>query len=66
METKGLLSSNIQKLLHKSKGQGTKPMHPSSLRAFKRHQEHDLKHPGSANLITSKQKELPSFTDRFL
>ncbi len=23
----------------------TKPMHPSSLRAFQRHHEHDLKHP---------------------
>ncbi len=29
----------------KSKHHGTKPMHPSSLRAFQRHKEQDLKHP---------------------
>jgi hypothetical protein len=35
-----------------------KPMQPSLLRAFsQRHQEHDLKHPGSVNLITTKQKQ---------
>jgi hypothetical protein len=34
---------NIQELLyHKSKHHGTKPMHPSSSRAFQRHQEHVL------------------------
>jgi hypothetical protein len=38
-----------------------KPMHPSSLRAFQRHQEHDLKHPGSVDLITTKQNILPSW-----
>ncbi len=32
-------------------------MHPSSLRAFQRHQEHDLKHPGSVDLITTKQNK---------
>jgi hypothetical protein len=49
-------SFNIQELLHhKSKRHGTKPMHPSSLRAFQRHQEHDLKHPGLMDLITTKQ-----------
>ncbi len=57
-------SFNIQKLLHrKSKCHGTKPMHPSSWRAFQRHQEHNLKHPGSVNLITTKQNKtnyLPS------
>jgi hypothetical protein len=42
-------------LHHKSKCHGTKPMHPSSLRAFQRHQEHDLKHPGFMDLITTKQ-----------
>ncbi len=39
-------SFNIQELLHcKSKRHGTKPMHPSLLRACQRHQEHNLKHP---------------------
>jgi hypothetical protein len=58
-------SFNIQKLLHpKSKRHGTKPMHPSLSRAFERHQEHDLKHPNSMDLITTKQNKLPSFIDR--
>jgi hypothetical protein len=35
------------------------PMHPSSSKAFQRRQEQDLKHPSSANLITTKQKTLP-------
>jgi hypothetical protein len=43
-----------------------KPMHhPSSSRAFQRHQEHDLKHPGLVDLITTKQNTLPSFMDRY-
>ncbi len=47
---------NIQELLcFKSKCHGTKPMHPSSLRAFQRHQEHDLKHLSFMDLITTKQ-----------
>jgi hypothetical protein len=51
-------SFNIQELLHcKSKPDGTKPMHPSLLRAFQRHQEHNLKHPGSVDLITIKQNK---------
>ncbi len=55
---------NIQEFLHhKSKHHGTKPMHPSSLRAFERHQEHDLKHPGTVALTTTKQNKLPSFID---
>ncbi len=62
-------SFNIQELLHsKSKHHGTKPMlHPSSSssRAFQRHQEHNLKHPPSVDLIPSKQNKLPSFIDRF-
>jgi hypothetical protein len=47
-------SFNIQELLHhKSKHHGTKPLS----RAFQRHQDHDLKHPGSADLITTKTKQ---------
>jgi hypothetical protein len=58
-------SFNIQELSHhNSKHHGTKPMHPSSLRAFQRHQEHNLKHPSSVDLIvTNKTKQtnyLPS------
>jgi hypothetical protein len=33
-------------------------------RAFQRHEEHDMKHPGSVDLITTKQDKLPSFMDR--
>jgi hypothetical protein len=58
-------SFNIQELLnHTFKCHGSKPMHPSSLRAFQRHQEHNLKHPGSGGLITTKQNKLPCFIDR--
>jgi hypothetical protein len=58
-------SFNIQKLLHsKFKRHGTKPMHPSLSRAFPRHEEYGLKHPGSVDLITTKQNKLPSFIDR--
>jgi hypothetical protein len=55
-------SFNIQELLHhKSKQHETKPMHPSSSRAFQRDQEHDLNHPGSVDLIgTNKTNYLPS------
>jgi hypothetical protein len=58
-------SFNIQELLHyKSKHHETKRVHPSSSRAFQRDQEHDLKHPGSLDLIsTNKTKQtnnLPS------
>jgi hypothetical protein len=46
-----------------------KPMHPSSSRAFQRHQQHNLKHPSSVDLITTKQNKtnylLPSWIDRF-
>jgi hypothetical protein len=60
-------SFNIQELLHhKSKRYGTKPMHPSSSRAFQRDQERDLKHPGLVDLIsTSKANKLPHFIDRW-
>jgi hypothetical protein len=44
-------------LHRKSKPHGTKPMHPTSLRAFERHQKHDLKHPGSVDLITTQQNK---------
>ncbi len=59
-------SFNIQELLHrKSKHHGTKAHTPLPLsRAFERHQEHDLKHPGLVDLRTSKQNKLPSFIDR--
>jgi len=63
-------SFNIQELLHyKSKRRGTKPMHPSSSRAFQRDQERNLKHPSSVDLISTKQNKtkqnkLPSFIDR--
>ncbi len=62
-------SFNIQELLHhKSKPHGTKQMHPSSSRAFQRDQECDLKHPGSMDLISTKQNKtnkLPCFIDRY-
>jgi len=58
-------SFNIQELLHcKSKRHGTKPMHPSLLRAFQSRQEHDLKHPGSVDLITTKQNKKTAFLCR--
>jgi hypothetical protein len=41
----------------KSKCHGTKAHAPSSLRAFQRHQEHDLKHPSLVDLITTKQNK---------
>jgi hypothetical protein len=42
-------------------------MHPSSLRAFQRDQEHHLKHPGLVDLIsTNKTNKQPSFTDRLV
>jgi hypothetical protein len=51
-------SFNIQKLLQrKSKHHETKPMHPSSLKAFKRDQEHNLKHPDLVDLIGVKKKK---------
>ncbi len=49
-------SFNIQDFWHcKSKRHGTKPMHPFSSRAFQRDNEHNLKHPSSVDLITTKQ-----------
>ncbi len=52
-------SFNIQELLHrKSKCHGTKPMHPSSLRAFQKHQEHNLKHLNLVDFIITKQNKL--------
>ncbi len=52
------------KLHCRSKCSGTNPMHPSSSRAFQRHQKHDLKHPSLVDLIITKQNNLPSFIDR--
>ncbi len=48
-------SFNVQKLLHcKSKHHEIKLIHPSSLKAFQRHQEeHDLKHHGLMDLINT-------------
>ncbi len=41
------------------------PWHPSSQRELSKDtKEHDLKHPGLVNLITTKQNKLPSFIDR--
>jgi len=61
-------SFNIQELLHhKSKRHETKLMHPSSSRAFKRDQEHDLKASwfgGSHRYKQNKTNKLPSFKDR--
>jgi hypothetical protein len=61
-------SFNIQELLHRmSKHHETKLMHPSSLRAFQRDQEHYLKHAGLVDLISTnktKQNKLPCFIDR--
>jgi hypothetical protein len=49
-------SFNIQELLHgKSKRHETKLMHPSSLSAFQRDQECDLKHPDLVDFISTKQ-----------
>jgi hypothetical protein len=60
-------SFNIQELVHcKSKRHGTKPMHSSLSRAFPKHQEHDLKHPGLVDLIITKLNKtnyLPSEVD---
>ncbi len=52
-------SFNIQELLHrKFKCHGTKPIHPSSLRAFQRDQEHDLKDASWMDFIsTNKTKQ---------
>jgi hypothetical protein len=54
-------SFNIQELLHHQyKRHETKRMHPFLSIAFQRHQEHNLKHPGLVDLITTKQNYLPS------
>jgi hypothetical protein len=60
-------SFNFQELLHsRSKCHGTKPMHPSSSRAFQRDQEHDLKHPSLVHLMgTNKTNKVPCFIDRY-
>jgi hypothetical protein len=40
--------------------------HALLIQSFPRHQEHDLKHPSSVDLITTKQNKLHSFMDSFL
>jgi hypothetical protein len=58
-------SFNIQELLHgKSNRHETKPMHPSSWRAFQRDQERDLKHPSSVDVIGTKQNEQTTLLHR--
>jgi hypothetical protein len=58
-------SFNIQELLLcNSKCHETKPMHPSSSRAFQRDQEHHLKHPSSLDLISTKQNNLTTLLHR--
>jgi hypothetical protein len=42
------------------------PMNPSLSKAFQRHQEHNLKHPGLVDLITTKENKVPSFIDRLI
>jgi hypothetical protein len=37
---------------------------PFLVKSFPKHQEHDLKHLGLVDLITTKQNKLPSFIDR--
>jgi hypothetical protein len=57
-------SFSIQELL--PNGMEPKPMHPFLSRAFQRLHEHDLKHPDSVDLITTKQNKtnyLPSQID---
>jgi hypothetical protein len=56
---------NIQELLHsKFKQHGTMLMHASSSRTFQRDREHDLKHPSSVNLISSKQNKQTTLLHR--
>jgi hypothetical protein len=69
-------SFNIQELLHhKSKCHENKSMHSSSSKASQRDREHDLKHPGSMDLIDrnktkqnktkqNKTNKQPSFIDK--
>ncbi len=58
-------SFNIQETLHrKSERHETKPMHPSTYRAFQRDEERDLKHPGLMDL-SGKKNKLPCFIDRY-
>jgi len=55
-------SINIQKLLHhKSKHHETKPMHPSSFRAFQRYQERNRKHPGLMDLTNTNKTKQTTF-----
>jgi hypothetical protein len=50
-------------VLHrKSKRHGTKLMHPSSLRAFQRDEECDMKQPGLVDLISTNKTNKASKT----
>jgi hypothetical protein len=65
-------SFNIKELLHcKSKCHGTKPMHPSSSRAFQRHQSRTQYEASWFSGISylqnkTKQNKLPSFIDKYV
>jgi hypothetical protein len=60
-----LLTTNTQKHIPNIIIMESSPCTPSSSRAFQTQpSEHDLKHPGSVDLITTKQNKLPSFIDR--
>ncbi len=52
---------NIQELIHcKSKNHETKPINPSTLKAFQKDQERNMKHPSLVDLIhrnKTKQKK---------
>jgi hypothetical protein len=41
-------------------------MHPSSLRAFQRDQEHDMKHPGSVDLISTNKTKQTNFNEEII
>jgi hypothetical protein len=59
-------SFNIQELLHKSNHHGTKPMHPSSLRTFQRHEEQSEAWFSGSHSYKIKQNKLPFFIDRLV
>jgi hypothetical protein len=57
-------SFNIQELLHLEVQTSWNQAHaPLLMESSPRHQELDLKHPRSVDLITTKQNKLPSFID---
>ncbi len=50
-------SFNIQELQHHKFNHETKLMHPSSSRAFQRHEECNVKHPSLVDFISTKQNK---------